>query len=239
MIGRGMGAEVWRGCGSEISLNRLWKGTASPQPAPPFRTEEREMSFGLAYPGWRPVRAGRGTALGKSGDAVAGVWSRGEDWTRTRQGWRMEAGGWQREPGGELGAAGKMTNGKGRSRALARKVDGKWGDRAEKQKAKGRTEVSGQKSEIRGQRGKKKAGATNLRRAGSTTDGKDVRRDHTLKAGDALSAPQSCPILWWLDHVVMVSTKTNIATARPQRWRNDNPSGKKPACSLAAHRCRK
>ena len=47
-------------------------------------------------------------------------------------------------------------------------------------------------------------------RAGSTTDGKDVRRDHTLKHGGAPSAPQSFPILWWL----------NPAAAR-RTWRRD------------------
>ncbi len=31
---------------------------------------------------------------------------------------------------------------------------------------------------------------------GSTTDGMDARRDNTLKHGDALSAPQSFPILY-------------------------------------------
>jgi hypothetical protein len=37
-----------------------------------------------------------------------------------------------------------------------------------------------------------------IRRAGSTTDGKDARRDHNLKQAHALSAPQSFPILWRL-----------------------------------------
>ena len=41
-----------------------------------------------------------------------------------------------------------------------------------------------------------------LSRAGSTTDGKDVRRDHTLIQGGAPSAPQSFPILWRLGGTV-------------------------------------
>ena len=44
----------------------------------------------------------------------------------------------------------------------------------------------------------KRAEHAGLRRAGSTTDGKDVRRDHTLRTSHAISAPQSFPILWWL-----------------------------------------
>ena len=49
-------------------------------------------------------------------------------------------------------------------------------------------------------RKKQKAKAARRRRvgrAGSTPDGKDVRRDHTLRTSDVNSAPQSFPILWW------------------------------------------
>lgn len=42
-----------------------------------------------------------------------------------------------------------------------------------------------------------------------------------------------------LGHLVMVSTITNTAAARQQRWRNDSPSGKKHVCSPVMLRCRK
>ena len=53
--------------------------------------------------------------------------------------------------------------------------------------------------------------------AGSTTDGKDARRDHTLKQGNVLSAPQSFPILWWLG-VVIVSL-SDISGSPERRWK--------------------
>ena len=46
------------------------------------------------------------------------------------------------------------------------------------------------------------------------TDGKDVRRDHTLTEGDTLFAPQSFPILWWLDHVVIANPSISPRSCR-------------------------
>ena len=67
--------------------------------------------------------------------------------------------------------------------------------------AQGRTRAGGEFRQRAGEKAKgmgRKRGwkATGLRRAGSTTDGKDVRRDPTLRQNLAHSAPQSFPILW-------------------------------------------
>ncbi len=48
--------------------------------------------------------------------------------------------------------------------------------------------------------------------AGSTTDGKDVRRDPTLGQSDVNSAPQSFPILWWLGHDLVILTCPKVPT---------------------------
>src|SRR5512139_2878657 len=44
-----------------------------------------------------------------------------------------------------------------------------------------------------------------LSRAGSTTDGKEVRRDPIFRAGGRFSAPQSFPILWRFGGNVILS----------------------------------
>ena len=117
----------------------------------------------------------------------------------------------KREPDGVSGAAGAV---KGVERGKKREAGGaiedgggrrcrRHGERVKKQKAWG--SAGG-------------GGAGKVRRAGSTTDGKDVRRDHTLRQGDPPSAPQSFPILWWLGGVgVIVSECQSRKLPRRQR----------------------